>query len=86
MSKKEVKFNASDVLGALALESQRIVSAADAFAAGAPFPAASQIQAVIDRMQELNDVLVGFERTFRAMEAEQRAAEVNMPRVPETVN
>ena len=74
MSKSGIKFNASDVLGALALEANRIVSAADAFAAGAPFPEALKIKQVLDRMLELNDVLIGFDRTVRAMEAEQRAA------------
>ena len=68
-----IKFNASDVLGALALEANRIVAATDAYAAGAPFPMASQIQAVLDRMGELNEVLIGFERTMKAMEVEKRA-------------
>ena len=72
---KGIKFNASDVLGALALEANRIVSAADAFAAGASFPEGSKIQQVLDRMSELNGVIIGFERTMKAMEAE-RAADV----------
>ena len=68
-----IKFNASDVLGALALEANRLVAAADAFAAGASFPEALQIKRVLDRMYELNDVLIGHDRTVKAMEAEQKA-------------
>jgi hypothetical protein len=68
-----IKFNASDVLGALALEANRIVAAADAFSAGASFPEALKIKQVLDRMGELNDVLIGLDSTVRAMEAEQRA-------------
>lgn len=88
MSKaNSVKLNASDVLGALTLEARRIVAASDAFAAGAPFPEASQIKPVLDRMIELNGVLLGFERTMRAMEAEQQAAEVRViPPVSDSVN
>ena len=87
MSKSpEIKFNASDVLGALALEANRIVAAADAFAAGAPFPKAFKIKQVLDRMDELNEVLIGIERTVMAMEAEQRAAEANIARGSDAVN
>lgn len=75
MPKTEVKFNASDVLGALALEANRIVSAANHFAAGATFPDADQIMAVIDRQQELCEVLVDFKRTMIAMDVERRANE-----------
>jgi hypothetical protein len=74
MSKSQsIKFNASDVLGALALEANRLVSATDAYAAGAPFPEPSKIKQVLDSMYELNDVLIGIDRTQKAVEAEQRA-------------
>jgi len=87
MSKQQgIKFNASDVLGALALEANRLVAAADAFAAGAPFPMASHIKQVIKRMDELNDVLIGFEHTMKAMEAEERAAEALSRRGSDAVN
>ena len=74
MSKNGIKFNASDVLGALALEANRIVASADAFAAGAPFPEPTKVKQVLERMLELNDVLIGLDRTAKAMEAEQRAS------------
>ena len=87
MSKQQgIKFNASDVLGAMALEANRIVAAADAFAAGAPFPMASHIKQVIDRQAELNDVLLGIERTAIAMEAEERAAKKLASRGSDAVN
>jgi len=73
MSKTSLKFNASDVAGALQFEAKRIVMAVDAFAAGAPFPSATGIQAVIERMQELNETLLGFEREYIAMEVERKA-------------
>ena len=73
MSKTSLKFNASDVAGALQLEAKRIVMAVDAFAAGAPFPSAEGIQAVIERMLELNQTLLGFEREYIAMEVERKA-------------
>jgi hypothetical protein len=75
MTKSKLSFNASDVLGALQLEAKRIVMAADHFAAGAVFPSAQSIQAVIERMQELNETLLDFERTYIAMEVERRANE-----------
>ena len=87
MSKSQaVKFTASDVLGAIALEANRIVSAADAYAAGAPFPMAGAIKQVLDRQYELTDILIGIERTAKAMEAEQRAAEVLTARGSDAVN
>jgi hypothetical protein len=70
----KVNFNASDVLGALALEAKRIVMAADHFAAGSTFPDADQIQAVVERMLELNEVLIEFKRTVIAMEVEKKAS------------
>ena len=73
MSKASLKFNASDVAGALQLEAKRIVMAVDAFAAGAHFPSAQSIQAVIERMAELNETLLGFEREYIAMEVERKA-------------
>lgn len=71
--KQSLKFNASDVAGALQLEAKRIVMAVDAFAAGAPFPSAEGIQAVIERMLELNQTLLGFEREYIAMEVERKS-------------
>ena len=73
--KNSVKFNASDVAGALQLEAKRIVMAVDAFAAGAPFPSAQSIQAVIERMAELNETLIGFEREYIAMEVERKSGQ-----------
>ena len=70
----KINFNASDVLGALSLEAKRVVMAADHFAAGASFPDADQIQAVVERMLELNEVLIEFKRTMIAMDVEKRAA------------
>jgi hypothetical protein len=70
----KINFNASDVLGALALEANRIVAAADHFASGAPFPDADQIRAVVERMLELNEVLIEFKRTMIAMEVEKKAS------------
>lgn len=75
MTKTPVKFNASDIAGAMQLEAKRIVMAIDAYAAGAPFPSAQSIQAVIERMAELNESLLDFERTYIAMEVERRAGE-----------
>jgi hypothetical protein len=75
MTKSSLKFNASDVLGALQLEAKRIVMAADHFAAGAAFPSAQAIMDVIDRMREHTEVLLEFERTYIAMEVERRAGE-----------
>ena len=71
--KASLKFNASDVAGALQLEAKRIVMAVDAYAAGAPFPSAQSIQAVIERMDELNQTLLGFEREYIAMEVERKS-------------
>jgi hypothetical protein len=70
----KINFNASDVLGALALEAKRIALSAEHFAAGAPFPDADQIAAVIERMAELNEVLLEFKRTMIAMDVEKNAA------------
>jgi hypothetical protein len=75
MSRTSLKFNASDVAGALQLEAKRIVMAVDAFAAGAPFPSANSIQAVIERMMELNETLIGFEREYIAMEVERKSGQ-----------
>ena len=73
MTKNKLAFNASDVAGALQLEAKRIVMAVDAFAAGAPFPSAQSIQAVLERMMELNETLLSFEREYIAMEVERKA-------------
>ena len=73
MSKTSLKFNASDVAGALQLEAKRIVMAVDAYAAGAPFPSAQAMQAVIERIAELNETLIGFEREYIAMEVERKS-------------
>ena len=86
MSKTTLKFNASDVLGAICLEAKRIVLAGDHFAAGASFPEASKMQAVIDRMHELNDVLLQYERTARALEAEAQAKESLVARGSDAMN
>lgn len=55
---KTFKFNASDVLGALALEAERISGAAKLFAHGANFPDPELISGTIKRMNELNEILI----------------------------
>jgi len=55
---KPFKFNSSDVLGALALEAERIVGAAKLYAHGAVFPDPELIAGTIERMRELNQLLV----------------------------
>ena len=55
---KAFRFNASDVLGALALEAERISGAAKLFAHGAAFPDPELIAGTIARMSELNDILI----------------------------
>ena len=57
-SVKTFKFNASDVLGALSLEAERIKAAANLHASGAPFPDPELIAGTIDRMRELNGILL----------------------------
>ena len=75
MPKSNLSFTASDIAGALQLEAKRIVVAIDAFAAGAPFPSAQSMQAVIDRMSELNETLLSFEREYIAMEVERKSGQ-----------
>jgi hypothetical protein len=73
MSKNSVKFTATDILGAIRLEASRLVVATDHYVAGATFPEASSMQAVIERISDLNGLLLGFERTVKAQEAEALA-------------
>jgi hypothetical protein len=56
---KPFRFNASDVLGALALEAERICGAAKLYAHGAAFPDPELIAGTIARMGELNAILIG---------------------------
>ena len=71
MPKPEIRFNASDVLGALALEANRVVMSAEHFSAGASFPDADLLQAVIERMLELNAVLLDHKQAMIALEGDR---------------
>jgi len=67
-SKKTFKFNASDVLGALAMEAERIKGAAILFAHGAAFPDAELIAGTLDRMRELNSILLDQKAAAKAQQ------------------
>lgn len=55
---RSLTITSSDLLGAIALGAQRIVSATMQHAGGAPFPDPHAIKREIDRMSELNDALL----------------------------
>jgi hypothetical protein len=59
-SKNTLSTTMEDVLGAIALQAQRIVAAASQYAAGGVFPAPEEVQKVIDRMSELNQANIRF--------------------------
>jgi hypothetical protein len=72
---KPFQFNASDVLGALALEADRICGAAKLYSHGAAFPDPNLIAGTIERMKELNKILLDHKES--AEKSINRSAAVN---------
>lgn len=54
---KPLNFTPQDVLASLGFEAQRIANSVAQHSAGAPFPDPNALQAVLDRMNELNFAL-----------------------------
>lgn len=57
---KPPSFSPQDVLAAIGFEAQRIANSVAQHSAGAQFPDPKALQAVIDRMTELNTSLIHF--------------------------
>jgi hypothetical protein len=72
---KPPQFTPQDVLAAIGFEAQRVANSVAQCSAGAPFPDPTALQAVIDRMSELNKSLIHVAATAqRAQVAKQDAA------------
>jgi hypothetical protein len=59
---KSFQFNPTDILGALAFEAERICGAARNCAHGAQFPDPALIGGTLDRMRQLNQILLDFKQ------------------------
>lgn len=58
MTNRPIEFTTQDIVASLGFEAQRIVAAVNHYAGGYPLPHPSELQAVIDRMAELNGALL----------------------------
>lgn len=73
-NQKAFRFNASDVLGALALEAERVCAAAKLYAHGAAFPDPELMGVTIARMTELNQILVSYKQETQETQPNGAAA------------
>lgn len=57
-SEEKVNVSAQDILAAIGFEAQRIVAAVSQHAAGYPFPKPDAMSQILQRMTNLNNVLI----------------------------
>lgn len=58
MSTNKLEITSQDIIAMLGFESRKIAASVDHYAAGSPLPHPRDLQAVIDRMSELNAALM----------------------------